>query len=452
MISRFRRRRSPVSDPRPAGSPIRIAWPILGSLRRRLTGVRYLSRISDLDFFTFAHQGGTLSACNRIASRSKSQEAVAAAQRLASERSNPEVAPPHLLAALLEQDDGVVVPVLQRLGVDPGAARAAADEAIGSLPRLSGNTVPDIRPSKEFVWVAAAGREGGERPLRRVHLHRALPARPRRQEVGRLRPAPRPRRPAQGDLRGPRPAPRHLAQPRGQLRRPREVRPRPDRRGRERQARPGDRPRRGDPPRHPGPLAPHQEQPRPDRRPRRRQDRDRRGPRPADRLRRHPREPARPARDRARHRRAARRLEVPRRVRGAPEGRAEGDPGRRRADRPLHRRAAHDRRRRRRRGRGRRLQPAEADARPRRAALRRRDHPRRVPQAHREGRGARAPLPADLRRRARRRRHDRDPARAQGALRGPPRRPHHRRGDRRRGDPLRSATSPTASCPTRRST
>ena len=54
----------------------------------------------------------------------KSQEAVAAAQRLASDASNPEVAPPHLLAALLEQDDGVVVPVLQRLGADPATVRS----------------------------------------------------------------------------------------------------------------------------------------------------------------------------------------------------------------------------------------------------------------------------------------------------------------------------------------
>ena len=137
--------------------------------------------------------------------------------------------------------------------------------------------------------------------------------------------------------------------------------------------------------------------------------------------------------DRARHRRPARRLQVPRRVRGAAEGGAEGGPGGRGPDRPVHRRAAHDRRRRRGRGRGRRRQPAEADARPRRAARRRRDHARRVPQAHREGRRARAPLPAGAGRRARRRRHDRDPARAQGALRGPPRRAHHRRGDRRRG-------------------
>ena len=42
----------------------------------------------------------------------KAQEALAAAQRLASTRRNPEVAPHHLLAALLEQDGGIVVPVL----------------------------------------------------------------------------------------------------------------------------------------------------------------------------------------------------------------------------------------------------------------------------------------------------------------------------------------------------
>ena len=83
----------------------------------------------------------------------KSQEAVAAAQRLASEGSNPEVAPPHLLLALLEQDEGVVVPVLQRIGVDAQDARAKAKDAIGKLPRLSGNTVPDVRPASQFVWV-----------------------------------------------------------------------------------------------------------------------------------------------------------------------------------------------------------------------------------------------------------------------------------------------------------
>ena len=100
---------------------------------------------------------------------------------------------------------------------------------------------------------------------------------------------------------------------------------------------------------------------------------------------------------------------------------------------PLHRRAAHDRRRRRRRGRGRRRQPAQADAGARRAARGRRHDAGRVPQAHREGRRARAPLPAGVRGRAERRGHDRDPARAQGALPGAPQGPHPGLGAGRRG-------------------
>ena len=111
----------------------------------------------------------------------------------------------------------------------------------------------------------------------------------------------------------------HLPERRGQRPGAGEIRPRPDRRGREREARPGDRPRRGDPPRDPGPLPPDQEQPGADRRPRRRQDGDRRGAGAADRQGRRAREPARPARDRARHRLAAGRLQIPRRVRGAAE-------------------------------------------------------------------------------------------------------------------------------------
>src|SRR3954453_4114172 len=87
----------------------------------------------------------------------RSQDAVAAAQRLPFEGANPEVGPPHLLLALLDQDEGVVVPVLQRLGVDAQDARAQVQDAIDKLPKLSGNTVPDVRPSSEFVWVLQQG-------------------------------------------------------------------------------------------------------------------------------------------------------------------------------------------------------------------------------------------------------------------------------------------------------
>ncbi|MGH2924619.1 MAG: Clp protease N-terminal domain-containing protein, partial [Solirubrobacterales bacterium] len=81
----------------------------------------------------------------------KSQEAVAAAQRLAAEHRNPEVAPAHLLGALLGTEDGLVVPVLQKLGVDPAEIRRRALAEIDSLPALGGDSEPEVRPAQSFV-------------------------------------------------------------------------------------------------------------------------------------------------------------------------------------------------------------------------------------------------------------------------------------------------------------
>jgi ATP-dependent Clp protease ATP-binding subunit ClpB len=81
----------------------------------------------------------------------KSQEAVAAAQRLAAERRNSEVAPAHLLMALLDQEDGLVVPVLQKLGADVATIRSRTAEAVDGLPQLGGDAEPDVRPSQSFV-------------------------------------------------------------------------------------------------------------------------------------------------------------------------------------------------------------------------------------------------------------------------------------------------------------
>jgi ATP-dependent Clp protease ATP-binding subunit ClpB len=66
----------------------------------------------------------------------KSQEAVAAAQQLAAARHNPETTPAHLLVALLVQEDGLVVPILQKLGADPAAIGTRAHEAVDVLPTL----------------------------------------------------------------------------------------------------------------------------------------------------------------------------------------------------------------------------------------------------------------------------------------------------------------------------
>src|SRR5919198_6101258 len=81
----------------------------------------------------------------------KSQEAVAAAQRLAFEHRNTEVAPAHLGLALLELEDGLVVPVLQKLGADVPSIRRRTLDAVQALPRFSGDGEPETRPSQAFV-------------------------------------------------------------------------------------------------------------------------------------------------------------------------------------------------------------------------------------------------------------------------------------------------------------
>src|SRR3954454_2566946 len=76
----------------------------------------------------------------------KSQEALQAAQRLAGSHRNPQVAPVHLLLALLEQDGGIVVPVLKRVGVDPESVRARANEQLDAFPVVTGDAsaVPEL--------------------------------------------------------------------------------------------------------------------------------------------------------------------------------------------------------------------------------------------------------------------------------------------------------------------
>src|SRR4051812_20484242 len=72
----------------------------------------------------------------------KAQEAVRAAADFASRRGNPELYPEHLLHALLEQDEGVVSPLLQKAGADPANVLRLVDAKIDSFPRVSGGAEP----------------------------------------------------------------------------------------------------------------------------------------------------------------------------------------------------------------------------------------------------------------------------------------------------------------------
>ncbi len=76
----------------------------------------------------------------------KTQEALQAALSLALEQRHAQVTPLHLLAALLDQEGGLVVPVLGKIGVGPDALRADVSNALGTLPTLSSAAEPTTSP------------------------------------------------------------------------------------------------------------------------------------------------------------------------------------------------------------------------------------------------------------------------------------------------------------------
>jgi len=68
----------------------------------------------------------------------KAQEAIQQANELAGQHGNPEMLPLHLLAALLQDSEGIVVPVLAKLGVNGATLQAQIMERVDRLPKVSG--------------------------------------------------------------------------------------------------------------------------------------------------------------------------------------------------------------------------------------------------------------------------------------------------------------------------
>jgi ATP-dependent Clp protease ATP-binding subunit ClpB len=69
----------------------------------------------------------------------KSQEAIQSASELASQHGSPELLPIHLLAALLEDREGIVGPVLTKIGIGPEKLLAEVNAEIERLPKVSGS-------------------------------------------------------------------------------------------------------------------------------------------------------------------------------------------------------------------------------------------------------------------------------------------------------------------------
>jgi ATP-dependent Clp protease ATP-binding subunit ClpB len=82
----------------------------------------------------------------------KAQEAVQEAQRDARARGSAELTPDHLLLALLKQSEGVVVPILQKLGVDSESLARDTEQELQRRPSVSGASA-DAVPSRELTRV-----------------------------------------------------------------------------------------------------------------------------------------------------------------------------------------------------------------------------------------------------------------------------------------------------------
>ncbi len=83
----------------------------------------------------------------------KSQEALAAAQATAVRRGHQTVDAEHLLATLLEQEDGLVPRILEQAGVQPRRLLEAVEAELARIPQVSG---PGVQPGQVYLTQRAS--------------------------------------------------------------------------------------------------------------------------------------------------------------------------------------------------------------------------------------------------------------------------------------------------------
>ena len=110
----------------------------------------------------------------------KSQEALAEAIRFATDAGNPQVEPLHLLAALLAQQGGVAVALLDAVGVNRGEVESRVNAALATLPASEGSSVQQPGASRTLSRVISdAGKEAtalGDAYISTEHLLIAVAA------------------------------------------------------------------------------------------------------------------------------------------------------------------------------------------------------------------------------------------------------------------------------------
>src|SRR5579862_3290417 len=81
----------------------------------------------------------------------KAREAMASAIELGQRGANPQIEPEHLLAALIEQPEGIVPELLRKLNLDPAVVGRAVRDLIAKLPQAYGGSEPGLSPRLKLV-------------------------------------------------------------------------------------------------------------------------------------------------------------------------------------------------------------------------------------------------------------------------------------------------------------
>ncbi len=90
----------------------------------------------------------------------KAQEAIQAAQKAADEMQHQAVDVEHLLLGLVEQPEGILIPLLQKVGASPKKIAASLREELGKLPKVYGPTQAYITPRLNEVFKRAQEEAG----------------------------------------------------------------------------------------------------------------------------------------------------------------------------------------------------------------------------------------------------------------------------------------------------
>ena len=86
----------------------------------------------------------------------KAQEAVQRSMELAASRGNPQATPVHLLSALIAEREGIVRPLLEKIGVDRGHLERIIEAELSHFPKVSGGAQPQADQDLIKIFEAAS--------------------------------------------------------------------------------------------------------------------------------------------------------------------------------------------------------------------------------------------------------------------------------------------------------